>query len=285
MRVYRPLAGRCQCRAGVHTQAVAPGFLVFYTGYTSDMTDNNIHRAIQAARNNALWCDAVCRANDAPGEFHPSIWLNRHAVPPFYSNAVTLTAGGAAQQVALIAELAAARRSFSVKDSFSALDLRPLGFHILFEATWLWRAADLPALGAPPGLSWSVVRDAAALGRWEAAWAGLHAGQLVADHERIFRRPLLAEPGVALLAGERDGAVIAVAAANLTGDADGQVAGLSNVFAPPDAVETAWAGAIAFAAGLFPGRPLAGYERGDDLTLARSMGFAPCSELCVWTRH
>ncbi len=252
------------------------------------MTNPEPGAAEQAARNNALWCDAVCRANDAPGDFHPSIWLNRHTVPPFYSNAVTLTAGGAVQQAALIAELAAARRSFSVKDSFSALDLRPSGFHILFEATWLWREADLPAPGAPPGLSWSVVRDEDALARWEAAWVAgdeAHAGQPVADHERIFRRPLLAEPGVALLAGARDGAVIAVAAANLTGDADGQVVGLSNVFAPPDAVETAWAGAIAFAAGLFPGRPLVSYERGNDLTLARSMGFAPCGELRVWTRH
>ena len=36
-------------------------------------------RIIRAARNNAQWCDAVCRAHGNPGEFHDDIWLNRHA--------------------------------------------------------------------------------------------------------------------------------------------------------------------------------------------------------------
>jgi hypothetical protein len=261
-------------------------------------------RAIYCARNNALWCDAVCRANGAPGEFHDAIWLNRHAVPPFYSNAVTLTPGGAAGQLALIEELAAARRAFSVKDSFAALDLRPWGFEALFEATWLWRAADGQQMtddrprttdshdhapgrgpwsvvsGQPSGLMWSAVTDETGLARWEAAWAGLHAGQLVPDSERIFRPALLAEPGVAFLAGSRRSEIVAVAAANLTGD----VVGLSNVFAPDEDAAACWAGAVALATALFPDRPLVGYERGDDLALARSLGFQPLGDLRVWVR-
>jgi hypothetical protein len=30
-----------------------------------------------AAHNNAMWCDAVCRAHDHPGEFHGALWLTR----------------------------------------------------------------------------------------------------------------------------------------------------------------------------------------------------------------
>jgi hypothetical protein len=258
-----------------------------------------------AARNNARWCDAVCRANGAPGEFHGAIWLNRHAVPPFYSNAVTLTPGGAAEQLALIRELTQERLIFSVKDSFAVLDLRPLGFEVLFAATWLWRtdnrrqttddglwkteghahtrAGGLWSVvrGRPSSeLAWSAVNNEAGLARWEAAWAGLHAGQLIPDHERIFRPALLAEPGVAFLTGVRQGETVAVAAVNLTGE----VAGLSNVFAPEEVAGEAWAGAVALAGELFPGWPLVGYEWGDDLARALSVGFEPIGELRVWAR-
>ncbi len=125
-----------------------------------------------------------------------------------------------------------------------------------------------------------MVTDAAGLARWEAAWAGLHAGQVVPGSERIFRLGLLHEPGVALLAGARAGQVVAVAAANQTGE----VVGLSNVFAPAEDAATAWAGAVAFAVALFPGRPLVGYERGDDLARAQAVGFVPVGPLRVWAR-
>jgi hypothetical protein len=79
-------------------------------------------RIIRAARNNAEWCDAVCRAHENPGEFHDDVWLNRNAVPRFYPNAGTL-AGASPRQLALIDELIAARlpSGWAVKDSFSML--------------------------------------------------------------------------------------------------------------------------------------------------------------------
>ncbi len=233
----------------------------------------------QAAKNNARWCDAVCRANGAPGEFHTAIWLNRHRVPPFYPNAVTLTPGGAAGQLARIAEVCAARRAFAVKDSFAALDLRPLGLDVLFEATWIHRPAGLAAPDMPDNWTWSVISGAGALARWEAAWAGTPNGS-IADSERIFRPALLETPGVAFLAGLRGGRIAAVAAVNRTGE----VAGLSNVFAPDEAPATVWAGAVALAVRLFPGRPLVGYERDDDLVAARAAGFEPLGPLRVWAR-
>ena len=239
-------------------------------------------RASLCARNNALWCDAVCRAHGLPGEFVGGLWLNRQPVPRFYSNAITLSPKDPAGQRAWVEHLLTRRARFSVKDSFAALDLSGLGFDVLFEATWLWldTVRRTPESATPRELVWSVVNDAAGLARWEAAWAGLQPGQVVPGSERIFRRGLLREPGVALLAGARDGQVMAVAAANQTGE----VVGLSNVFAPAAEAAGCWAGAVAFAAALFPGRPLVGYERGDDLTLAQAAGFVPVGPLRVWAR-
>ena len=243
--------------------------------------------AALCARNNALWCDAVCRAHGRPGEFLAGLWLNRQPVPRFYSNAVTLSPKDPAGQRAWVEHLLSRRPSFSVKDSFVALDLSDLGFDVLFEATWLWRdpvPPDLvrrtPESATHPELAWSVVKDAAGLARWEAAWAGLHAGQVVPGSERIFGRGLLHEPGVALLAGARESQIVAVAAANQTGD----VVGLSNVFAPAEDAVAVWAGVVAYAASLFPGRPLVGYERGDDLALAQVVGFRAVGPLRVWAR-
>jgi hypothetical protein len=50
---------------------------------------NAAARAEQAARNNAIWCDTICRAHGVQGEFHGQLWLNRQPVPRFYPNAVT----------------------------------------------------------------------------------------------------------------------------------------------------------------------------------------------------
>jgi len=286
--------------------------------------------AVLCAHNNALWCDAVCRAHGLPGEFLAGLWLNRQPVPRFYSNAITLSPKDPAGQRAWVAHLMTRRPHFSVKDSFAALDLSSLGFDVLFEATWLWRdpvhstfgsglhlledgaeqvrrtpesathrgeeqvrrtpesathrgeeqVRRTPESATHRALDWSVVKDAAGLARWEAAWAGLHEGEVVPGSERIFRRGLLHEPGVALLAGAREGQIVAVAAANQTGD----VVGLSNVFAPAEDEAAVWAGVVGFAAALFPGRPLVGYERGDDLAQARAAGFRPVGPLRVWAR-
>src|SRR6266700_2414202 len=65
-------------------------------------------RVEQAARNNAVWCETVCRVHGTPGEFHDALWLNRHPVPRFYPNVVTLsTQDGTAAQLANIQALVA----------------------------------------------------------------------------------------------------------------------------------------------------------------------------------
>ena len=92
-------------------------------------------RAVQAARNNALWCDTICRAHGIPTEFHAQLWLSRQPTPRFYPNAVTLANpnAGSAQLVYMQQLLAEAMpANAGVKDSFCTLDLAPIGFHPLF---------------------------------------------------------------------------------------------------------------------------------------------------------
>jgi hypothetical protein len=90
-----------------------------------------------AAHNNTLWCDAVCRAHDRPGEFHETLWFTRLGAPRFYPDAVTIVGleAAPAQTEAIAALVGSTRqREWSVKDSFQSLDLRSLGFEPLFDA-------------------------------------------------------------------------------------------------------------------------------------------------------
>jgi hypothetical protein len=235
-------------------------------------------RNIGAARNNAEWCDAVCRAHGNPGEFHDDIWLSRHPVPRFYPNAGTL-AEPSPRQLALIDELIAARlpSGCAVKDSFSMLDLEPRGFRILFDAEWIYlpvsRMKDIGSTRA--SARWEIVRDDLALAEWESAWSR-SAGD--ASKDRIFLPPLLENKDVAVVAGFRDGDIVAGAIANRS---DG-VVGWSNFFAPATEIFDHATASLATIARLFQGLPIVGYEHGDDLRNAHSIGFESIGPLRVW---
>jgi hypothetical protein len=234
----------------------------------------------QAAHNNAVWCDTVCRTHGVPGDLRPGIWLNLHATPPFYPNAVTLTnTHDHATQLAAIRDLLAAGipGAWAVKDSFCALDLAPLGFQPLFEATWIARPATIPRpQQESTGAEWRAVRDAAELQAWEAAWSE------PTDHTkpapaRIFLPALLDDPNVLLLAAYCEQRIVAGAIANRSGE----VVGLSNIFVPEQGAATYWAEATGALADLFPGLPIVGYTSGAELAF-QALGFEALHPLRVW---
>jgi hypothetical protein len=233
-----------------------------------------------AAHNNAIWCDAVCATHFGPGEFHASHWLNRHGVPQFYPDFVTLSGSAdSVRQTEALSGLieATADRSTFVKDSFDCLRLQPLGFRPLFGAEWLWA----PALGSfgrreAEDVRWVEVADDRDLARWERAWSGSAA----AVESRMFRPGLLAVPGIrfvhGLVEGQTVGGGILAAASGVTG--------LSNVFAGRVATEVVLQGLAQVAATRFPGQPLADYEHGDDLAVAHRVGFRTVGRLRIWHR-
>ena len=236
----------------------------------------------QAIYNNTLWCELVCRAHGVPGEFHDHLWLNRHQVPRFYPNVVTLSrTQGTFEILTYIQELIAEKipGSLAVKDSFCTLDLMPLDFRLLFEAAWLWRTPSQPRLDdAIDGIQWAIVRDQAELARWELAWNNLPDDSSAVPPAPIFLPSLLADTDIAFIAAYQNKAIVAGAIANCTPG----VAGLSNVFVRHGDPTRFWAGCLAAVMDAFPGLPVVGYESGNDLAIARSLGFGELGPLRVW---
>jgi hypothetical protein len=224
-----------------------------------------IHR--MAALDNAALCAAMWRAHGLDVERGSGCVACSGTPPRFYPNVVTVDPEvDPHDQMRSIAERTErVSETFFVKDSFRTLVLDSLGFEPLFDARWIHRAAGL-ATGALR-LNWRPVKDAEALAAWEAAWCGN------ADEPRLFPPAFLATPGVTMLAGWADGAILAGCIVTATG----AMAGLSNIFG--DASE-----AISAAAMTVPGRDLLGYENGDALTAALEAGFQTVGDLVVWKR-
>jgi len=210
---------------------------------------------IAAVRDNAAWCDLMCRAHGRPGTFTGKAWTSPTRTPPYYPDAVTLSPLATADDVLPRID---AGSGASVKDCFATLDLP--GFEVLFEARWIHRAAPEPA-----GTSWQVAEDTATLAAWADA-CGLPG---------LFPPSLLtlstAGTTATIVYGRTGGTVTEGAVLTATGD----VVGVSNVFGPA----SAWAGVTATAARLFPGRPLVGYE--SDPSAALAHGFTTTGPLRV----
>jgi len=229
-------------------------------------------RARIAAANNADLCAAVFDAHGL--RWHRDRWHFRaDARPPaYYPQLVTLTPDAAAESVAAIGALARdLPPPIAVKDSFATLDLGPLGFEPLFDASWIWAAsapsADLPA-------AWEVLRSPADLALWEAAWAGDDAPPAT----RIFPDAILADPRLMVL-GRRGGA--GFDGGCILNRSAGAI-GLSNVHGAP--LGAIFDASLAAAGALAPGLPVTGYEGGDALSAAIDAGCVAVGPLRVWLR-
>jgi hypothetical protein len=239
-------------------------------------------RVEQAAENNAIWCDTICRAHGIPGEFHNELWLNRYAVPRFYPNVVTLsTQDDTATQLASIQALAATGLSggWGIKDSFGSLDFNALGFQPLFEANWLWHEPFQPFPNRiASDLRWAWVKDASELARWETAWSGSESHDTSNRQSRLFLPTMLTNPEIGFVAAYQGQTIVAGAVANRTKD----VVGLSNVFVPQDDQVSFYAGCVAVTHERFPDMPVVGYERGRELTIVQEIGFEILQPLKIW---
>lgn len=236
---------------------------------------------LAAAQNNALWCDAVCRAQGAPGEFRNALWLNRFGTPPYYPDVVTLAPEEAApEQLKVIASLVGSPRGagWAVKDSFRSLDLHPLGFAVLSDAEWILRlpTAD-DAQESTTGLQWKTVRSEADLLLWSRAWAG---EATALETSQVFAASLISDTHVNFLFASASGTLLCGGVLN----EGAGVVGLSNVFHAGVDPEIAWRGLLREAARRFPGRPVVGYETGKELAVARRVGFQSAGPLRIWCK-
>ncbi|MGW6060559.1 hypothetical protein [Streptomyces sp. NPDC055189] len=233
------------------------------------MDEENSARVRAAVRNNAEWCDAVCRAHGLAGEFGAGVWSSTRRTPLLYPDAVSLSPETSAAD--LVARIDTESPGCSVKDSFACLDLEPMGFEVLFDAQWIHRPADKPAPeSSAPDVTWEPLTNAASLPAWESAWNdGEKGGGLF--------RPELLDGHATFLAARAEGRIVAGAVASR----GASVVGVSNLFASADE-ESAWAGCLTEVARLWPGLPVVGYESGDSLEAAVRQGFTPVGPLRIW---
>ena len=229
---------------------------------------------LACVRNSVDWYDAIFRSHGLSGRIADGLWSSPDRPPPYYSNAATVTPSDVNAQVGAIRALGAVLGpTWSVKDSFSVLDLAPLGFGVLFDAEWIWRDAADPLPTGSGDITWRQVTTAADLGRWEHAWRENGSPTDLP----VFVPRLLADPSVAVLAGDRHGGLVAGCVANRSAGA----VGFSNFFAV-DGDDLVLAGAIGAVARFGPGVSIVGYEAGEALARAERLGFRSVGPLRIW---
>lgn len=145
------------------------------------------------------------------------------------------------------------------------------GFRPLFRADWLMR--DPPEPGRASDRPWSAVTSEEELGEWEAA-----RGQSPAE-AGFFRRALLVDDAISVLAGYEGDRIVAGAVANRSAS----VIGLSNVFEVSGDLQAAWLASAAAATARWGRLPLVGYESGASLDAAHEAGYRSIGELVVWS--
>jgi hypothetical protein len=244
-----------------------------------------VSRVELAALNNALWCDTVCHAHGVPGSVQPTVWLNTNVPPPYHSNLVVISSMTTQAEIdEHVRHLSACSLSatWSLKDSFLNLDMAPHGFGVLFEADWIWldadRVADKPAAAAARCVR---ITTAPELAMWEACWRNDPANEQAAAGPRQFPDALLHDPKVAFMACVEGDSITAVGIANRTPG----VIGLSNVVVAAGDRRAAWTSLAGLAKRSFPGLPMVGYERDNDLRAAQAIGFQTIGPLRVWIRQ
>ena len=237
-----------------------------------------------AALNNALWCNTVCGAHGVPGDVQPTVWLNANVPPPHHSNLVVISSMATQAEIDEHVRHLSARAlspTWSLKDSFMSLDMAPHGFGVLFEAHWIWLDADRVAEKATAAAAHCVrITSASELALWEACWRQDAGNHKAAAEPRQFPDGLLRDPKVAFLACVDGDRIVAVGIANRTPGA----VGLSNVVVNTKDRRAAWMNLVGLTGRLFPGFPIVGYERDDDLLAAEATGFQTIGPLRVWMR-
>jgi hypothetical protein len=232
-------------------------------GVSLGIEDDRHVTILDAVRNNAEWCEAMCRAHGGGGVYNRWAWTSACRTPPLYPDAVTLLPD---TDLADILDAIDTSEGCSVKDSFACLDLSSAGFEPIIQAHWIERPAGRPT--PPPPTPWTAVSTARELAEWATAWNGEPTG--------LFHPELLSHPAIRVLAARRGGAIVAGAVVNHSGP----VTGVSNLFAVDGDLDGAWAGALS----ALPDRRVVGYETGLALAAALRLGFTRTGPLRVWLR-
>ncbi|WP_147321936.1 hypothetical protein [Mucilaginibacter conchicola] len=218
-----------------------------------------------AVLNNAEWCNTICGAKGAAGIFDADVWHAGGAPPQYYPNLVTLRADVSTEHIGRFAENSDA--DFSIKDSFNDLDLTTLSMIKLFEAEWLL-APDVQTSAT----GYEIVSNDDEIMQWQNAWdKDMPSG--------FFNASLLKNGDVKFIGIKKNGVYMAGAILNLSKN----VVGISNLFYGDD-IPGAVNVFLSASQHLFPGLPVVGYSRGNELDDLKSKGWLSLGPLSVWVK-
>jgi hypothetical protein len=229
-------------------------------------------RAVLAAHNNADLYQLVFDAQNLKFTREPHVFIALDPPPPYYSQLTTLSCTQTGQQLSDVLRLRdMSRGEFSLKDGFSLLNLTSEGFHILFEASWVWVSSNCLPKASNEG--WERIQNIDDLTEWERCWKDC--GSPTEHH--MFPESMLNLEDMAFFGHMGSNGIEAGCIANLSKDC----VGLSNVFSRYD-IDSALAVSAGLAAGFGGGRPVVGYDRGRRLELLVDIGFETVGPLRVW---
>ena len=119
--------------------------------------------------------EAVLNALGSPGDFTPELWTNPHEFEVPYGQAITTGGEDRASDhyAAIEAFVSSQDRNAPtfVQDSYSNLDLKPIGFEVFFSTTWTVREPESAAPILPDGFVISTVETRDELSELDAATA------------------------------------------------------------------------------------------------------------------
>ena len=222
------------------------------------------HRLRSAVDASVGWYEDITALHGIGSVLEDGLWRSTSPPPPLHSDAVVVEPAVSLARVMAAIE---GREHAGFKDSFATIDASA-EMELLFSATWIHREPEPPSTDR--GLhAWELVRDADELADWTAGH----------DTSDVLLPGLLERAHFAILARREGGEIVAGAVARLgSGSVD-----VSNVHAAPGR-SVDWAELARAVGSIFPGRPLVGYERGDDVAAAIQGGFTPLGDLRVWVR-
>ena len=210
--------------------------------------------------------------------FTDDLWFNKRTSPPHFPNIITLRPETSLGRVeSARCAYAGPSVEFGVKDSFRSLDLTPLGFSTLLQASWLWRAPSFPE-ASTNCLRWKRVNTKSELLAWETAW--WPESSPAHSPYAVFNTSLLTHPSVTFLAGFDAGALVAGAAVTEAAD----VVGLTCVFVRRVTVACIRHELLPVIASRFPGKAIVVYAAGGELMEWLACGFEEVGPLSVWLR-
>jgi hypothetical protein len=217
-----------------------------------------------AVDNSIAWYDDVFALHDIPTRTEGGLWWALGTPPPWHS-AVKTTEPGVTVERVLAVHLQGA-----VADSFGDLDLRPHGFTVLVDATWVHHAPLLePPAGLPDG--WMVVRDAGLLAEWNDSH----------DYTGVLLPGVLDLSAFTVLARHSRGSLVGGAVVHR---GDRSVVGLSNTWSA-ESFEIDHTEVLAAVGALHPGAGVTDYTQGADLEAMVAAGYTTLGPQRVWVRR